>query len=185
MATGKTSSTSCTCISARLQRLGAHPGVLGRSGPLGASPAALWRLWDSFGIEEAVMIGWWEDDIPIKLNVSSATSSCDVSAMKSTVYVNYGKQTIVVVASWCGADASVSSRTRTRPLLHGRERHVDGVVRSRSGDRGGGLALGRRGVCGRPALKAHREESTITPSVVATSRHIPYYASPLGGPLAG
>ena len=25
----------------------------------------IWKLWDSFGIEEAEMVGWWDDDAPV------------------------------------------------------------------------------------------------------------------------
>lgn len=42
------------------------------------SPAPVWALWKSFGIEEARMLGYWDEDCPVR------TSSPDV---KATVYI--------------------------------------------------------------------------------------------------
>ena len=46
------------------------------------SPAPVWNLWKSFGIEDAQMIGYWEEDCPVK------TSDKDV---KATVYLKKDK----------------------------------------------------------------------------------------------
>ena len=56
----------------------------------GSNPRPLWKLWDSFGIEQAQMIGWWVHDTPVK------TGRDDVLA---TSYVRDGK-TLVAIASW-------------------------------------------------------------------------------------
>ena len=56
----------------------------------GSNPRPLWKLWDSFGIEQAQMIGWWVHDTPVK------TGRDDVLA---TSYVRDGK-TLIAIASW-------------------------------------------------------------------------------------
>jgi len=56
----------------------------------GSDPRLLWKLWDSFGIEQADMIGWWVHDAPVK------TGRDDVLA---TSYVRDGK-TLIALASW-------------------------------------------------------------------------------------
>jgi len=56
----------------------------------GYSPTPIWKLWDSFGIETAEMIGWWEEKVPIKSN------KADVLV---TVYRNKNAS-LVAIASW-------------------------------------------------------------------------------------
>jgi hypothetical protein len=56
----------------------------------GSDPRPLWKLWDSFGIAQADMIGWWVHDAPVK------TGRDDVLA---TSYVRHGK-TLIALASW-------------------------------------------------------------------------------------
>jgi hypothetical protein len=57
----------------------------------GSDPRALWKLWDSVGIEQAEMIGWWVHDTPVK------TGRDDVLA---TSYVRKGNKTLIAIASW-------------------------------------------------------------------------------------
>ena len=57
----------------------------------GSDPRGLWRLWDTFGIEQAQMIGWWVHDTPVK------TGRDDVLA---TSYVRKGNKTLIALASW-------------------------------------------------------------------------------------
>ena len=56
----------------------------------GGKPQEIWKLWDSFGIAEARMIGYWVPDCPVK------TDNRDVLA---TAYVRQGR-TLVSLASW-------------------------------------------------------------------------------------
>jgi hypothetical protein len=51
---------------------------------------AIWPVWDSFGIAEAKMIGYWEPDCPVRTNNGNVLA---------TAYVRQGK-TLVAVASW-------------------------------------------------------------------------------------
>lgn len=57
----------------------------------GSDPRGLWKLWDTFGIGQADMVGWWVHDTPVK------TSRDDVLA---TSYVRKGRKTLIALASW-------------------------------------------------------------------------------------
>ena len=63
----------------------------------GSDPRPLWQLWDSFGIEQADMIGWWVHDAPVK------TGRDDVLA---TSYIRHGK-TLIALASWAPQSTTV------------------------------------------------------------------------------
>ena len=65
--------------------LGMVYGATGRHSYSQFSPAPVWRLWKSFGIEDAEMIGYWDAKCPIH------TSSDDV---KATVYAKEDKALI-------------------------------------------------------------------------------------------
>ena len=56
----------------------------------GNDPSRLWKVWDSFGIGDACMIGYWADDCPVRAD------DPDVAA---TVFQKKGK-TMIAVASW-------------------------------------------------------------------------------------
>ena len=60
-------------------------------------PRSIWKLWDDFGIADAKMIGYWEDDPVVK------TNHPDVNA---TAYVKDGK-TLISIASWAERPVSV------------------------------------------------------------------------------
>lgn len=42
------------------------------------SPAPVWALWKSFGIEDATMIGYWNDACPVKTNNADIKATCYV-----------------------------------------------------------------------------------------------------------
>jgi hypothetical protein len=58
--------------------------------PPEARTAALWRFWDAFGIQDATMLGWWDDRCPVK-------PSCP--EVRATTYQKAG-QALLVVTSW-------------------------------------------------------------------------------------
>lgn len=64
------------------------------SGPL---PTSIWKVWDSFGIEDAIMLGWWDKAVPVK------TGRSDILA---TVYKKKGKS-LVALASWAKQTVSI------------------------------------------------------------------------------
>jgi hypothetical protein len=61
-------------------------------------PRPVWKIWDEFGIESAVMKGYWEKNCPVKT---------DRSDVKATIYQKDGKS-LISVASW--ADGNVNVR---------------------------------------------------------------------------
>lgn len=58
--------------------------------PWSGNPVPLWKIWDSFGMKEAVMRGYWDERCPVK------TDNKDIPA---TVYIN-GDKALVVLANW-------------------------------------------------------------------------------------
>ncbi|WP_147292873.1 glycoside hydrolase domain-containing protein [Dyella psychrodurans] len=73
-------------------------GMTNRLPWTGGDPRELWKLWDSFGIEQADMIGWWVHDTPVQ------TRRDDVLA---TSYVRNGK-TLIALASWAPDETRVN-----------------------------------------------------------------------------
>ena len=61
------------------------------------SPVPMWRFWDSFGIKDARMIGYWDPDCPVK------TSDPEV---KATAYVK-DDATLVSIGNFSGKDKTV------------------------------------------------------------------------------
>ncbi|MDR3267729.1 MAG: DUF6067 family protein, partial [Tannerella sp.] len=61
------------------------------------SPVPVWKLWESFGIAEAQMIGYWDKACPVKTNHP---------AVKATAYVRPGK-TLVSVGNFDAKDQTV------------------------------------------------------------------------------
>jgi len=57
----------------------------------------LWKAWDYFGIQDAVLHGYWEADCPVQMGREDILAS---------VYVKPGKA-LVALASWCQEDARV------------------------------------------------------------------------------
>jgi len=56
----------------------------------GGNPAAIWKLWDDFGISESQMLGYWSKRCPVKINNDE---------IKATAYVKKDK-TLIVVGNW-------------------------------------------------------------------------------------
>lgn len=61
-------------------------------------PRAIWNVWDNFGIADAKMLGYWEDDPVV------TTSHPEV---KATAYVKDGKM-LVSIASWANDAVNVT-----------------------------------------------------------------------------
>ena len=58
--------------------------------PWSGNPRPLWKLWDSFGIAEARMFGYWSRECPVRT---------DKQNVLATVYRREGKS-LVCLASW-------------------------------------------------------------------------------------
>lgn len=72
-------------------------GMTSRLGWTGCDPSALWKLWDSFGIQSSRMTGYWDPAIPVK------SSNEDV---KVTVYQKNDK-ILIAYASWAKKDVTI------------------------------------------------------------------------------
>jgi hypothetical protein len=64
-------------------------GMLPRM-PWSGNPVPLWKLWDTFGMKDARMSGYWDTTCPLKTNNEN---------LLATVYVNKDKA-LVVIANW-------------------------------------------------------------------------------------
>jgi hypothetical protein len=65
--------------------------------PWAGDPRPVWKLWDSFGIQESRMIGYWVSSNPVK------TNDPDILA---TVFLKRGKA-MVALASWASTERRV------------------------------------------------------------------------------
>ena len=64
--------------------------------PWSGDPRPLWKLYDDFGMEEAVMYGFWNADSPLR---------SDNEAILPTIYVKKDKA-VIVVANWTDRPAA-------------------------------------------------------------------------------
>ena len=62
-------------------------------------------LWDSFGIENSTMLGWWEDTEQGNGTVPIRASS---PSLKVTVYLKKGVKALIVLADWDELSRDVS-----------------------------------------------------------------------------
>lgn len=66
--------------------------VFGMTGAWHASQPDIWKLWDSFGIQYADMLGWWSKQCPVQT---------DNDNIKATVY-HRDDASLISIASWAG-----------------------------------------------------------------------------------
>ena len=78
--------------------LGAVFGATGRYSYDEHSPVPVWQLWKDFGIEDARMVGWWDED--------SAVSTSDPE-VKATAFIRQGR-VLVAVGNFSGEEKNVS-----------------------------------------------------------------------------
>ena len=66
-----------------------------------ADPQPVWRLWDAFAIDTAVMVGYWEarHRRPVTLACTQGGAN-PTEAVLATSYVRRGNATLVSIASW-------------------------------------------------------------------------------------
>ncbi|WP_270090821.1 glycoside hydrolase domain-containing protein [Sphingobacterium sp. SYP-B4668] len=77
--------------------LGMVYGTTGRHSYGDKSPAPIWDLWKSFGIEEAKMVGYWDKDSPIQTGNE---------AVKATTFQKDGKM-MLVLGNFSAAEQTV------------------------------------------------------------------------------
>ena len=71
-------------------------GMTGRSPRVDNGP--LWKLWDSFGMQNSEMIGYWVKDNPVKTGSEKTLA---------TVYSHMGDKALISLATWEDTDAQV------------------------------------------------------------------------------
>ena len=71
-------------------------GMTGRSPRVDNGP--LWKLWDSFGMRNSEMIGYWVKDNPVKTGSEKTLA---------TVYSHMGDKALISLATWEDTDAKV------------------------------------------------------------------------------
>ena len=71
-------------------------GITGRSPRVDNGP--LWKLWDSFGMQNSEMIGYWVKDNPVKTGSEKTLA---------TVYSHMGDKALISLATWEDTDAKV------------------------------------------------------------------------------
>lgn len=72
-------------------------GMTGRSPSVDNS--AMWKFWDSFGMEGSEMIGYWVKDNPVRTGSDRTLA---------TIYRHTGSSTLISLATWEENDAAVS-----------------------------------------------------------------------------
>lgn len=70
--------------------------------PEGGSPLPVWQLWEKFGMNGAVVRGWWDESCPVNLS----RSDC-----KATAYVQDNRM-LIAIASWAEQPVDVSVNIR-------------------------------------------------------------------------
>ena len=78
--------------------MGAVFGATGRHSYMHISPTPVWRLWKEFGIEEAQMIGWWDEDNAVEVSDPE---------VKATAFVRKGR-VLVAVGNFSNEEKSVT-----------------------------------------------------------------------------
>eukprot|EP01052_Picozoa_sp_SAG31_P008594 SAG31_NODE_437_length_15714_cov_8.527344_3_plen_159_part_00 len=70
-----------------------------------AHPQHMWALWDSFGIQDSDMVGWWQPEAPVRIS-SNGTEDYSQHGLYATSYVVPTERTLVAVASWAKSNVS-------------------------------------------------------------------------------
>lgn len=84
-------------LDARNLMRGMAYGMLPRL-PWSGNPVPMWRLWDTFGMKDAEMIGYWDSRNPVE---------CKSSSVKATLFCNEkDKQAMLVLTNWSKSEQS-------------------------------------------------------------------------------
>jgi len=72
-------------------------GMTGRAG-YGVENRPIWNVWDTFGIQNSEMIGYWVSYNPVKTNSQETLA---------TIYRQKGDKTLIALATWAKSDSKV------------------------------------------------------------------------------
>ncbi len=74
--------------------------------PWSGDPSPIWKLWDDFGMADARMFGYWNEQSPVKTNNPN---------IQTTVYT-HGNKALVVLANWSNCSAKCKLNINTDAL---------------------------------------------------------------------
>jgi hypothetical protein len=89
-------------------------GITNRAGHLGVPPTSTWKFWDDHRIKEKTLIGYWENDCPVKSSKPVVVASVYQSA----------DELIIPVANWTSQDTEVKLSVNWKKLGFNK-RHVE------------------------------------------------------------
>jgi hypothetical protein len=76
--------------------------------PWAGDPRPLWKVWDSFGIVESEMTGWWADSNPVRTDNADVLATVYVKRPNKAEKKNGDKTTaMIALASWAGEAVDV------------------------------------------------------------------------------
>jgi hypothetical protein len=81
-------------------------GITNRAGWVGNTPIEIWKFWDEYKIADKILVGYWEDNYPVKSNNKSVFTSLFRGSDES----------ILSVANWSDKDQPVSLNIRWQAL---------------------------------------------------------------------
>ena len=81
-------------------------GITNRAGWVGNTPVEIWKFWDEYRIADMLLIGYWEENYPVR----SSSSKIFTSLYKGE------KESILAVANWSDKDQPVSLNIRWQAL---------------------------------------------------------------------
>lgn len=73
-------------------------GMTARNPGYNVDNRPLWKFWDAFGLHDSEMIGYWVKDNPVQTGQEKTLA---------TIYRHTGKKTLIALATWEDADATV------------------------------------------------------------------------------
>ena len=79
-----------------------------------ASAPVIWKLWDDYGFQQRVLVGWWETDVkPVTIQSSDSDqfgfqAKNLTGTIQAVSFIKHNDSTVVVLASWCDQDSNVT-----------------------------------------------------------------------------
>jgi hypothetical protein len=81
-------------------------GITNRAGWTGNTPIEIWKFWDEYKIADKFLIGYWENDSPVK---------CSNPQIKASIFKGDGED-IISLANWTDKEQIVSLSVRWAEL---------------------------------------------------------------------
>lgn len=98
--------------------LGMVYGTTGRHSYYESSPTPVWDLWESFGIEDAKMVGYWDEDAPVSTNYDNVKATSYVKSDKVLISIgNFDdiERSVRLDIDWDALDIDPQNATLVAP----------------------------------------------------------------------